>query len=94
MACSYCGANLTIPAHLRTQTPPRVETPTPQAEQASFPEVEAAEFIRKAQPVALGAFNLYALWTWVRWLFPACLTIFILGCVAVGLIPLIFGLTR
>lgn len=94
MACGYCGANLTIPAELRTEKTPSVEKAAPKVQAVFSPEIEAADVIRKAQPVAIRAWNLYAAWTWIRWLFPACLTIFILGCVALGLIPLIWGLTR
>jgi DNA-directed RNA polymerase subunit RPC12/RpoP len=94
MACAYCGANLTIPEKLRTEKFSRPEKVTPQVEAIPRPQIEAADFIRKAQPVAVGAWNLFAAWTWLRWLFPACLTIFILGCVALGVIPLVWGLTR
>jgi hypothetical protein len=94
MACAYCGANLTIPEPLRTERAPSVEKATPKVKPVFSPEIDAADVIRKAQPVAIGAWNLYAKWTWIRWLFPACLTIFILGCVALGLIPLVWGLTQ
>ncbi|MDP1544731.1 MAG: hypothetical protein Q8L87_01820 [Anaerolineales bacterium] len=94
MACMYCGANLSIPEQLRVETNPTAERMPPKTGAGRSPEIDAPDLLRKAQPVAVGAWNLFAAWTWLRWLFPACLTIFILGCVAVGLIPVIWGLTR
>ena len=60
-------------------------------------EAEAPDLIRKAQPIAIKAWNLYAAWTWIRWLLPTCLTIFVIGiilCVALGALPIVFRLFR
>jgi hypothetical protein len=92
MACTYCGANLTIPEHLRTKA--AAERMNQKIESVSIPEIDAPDLLRKVQPAAIGAWNVFAAWTWLRWLFPACLTLFILSCVALVLIPLIWGLTR
>jgi len=72
MACAYCGVTLAIPQELQKDAIPlgsvfRVPEPDPD------PEMEAAEFLRAAQPVARKAFNLFALWTWVRRFLPGCL---------------------
>ena len=61
MPCSYCGSNLAIPEELQQDAVPlgsnfKFPEPTPS------PEMEAAEFLRKAQPVAAKAFNLFAIW--------------------------------
>ncbi|MBM4426760.1 MAG: hypothetical protein FJ031_05930 [Chloroflexi bacterium] len=94
MTCAYCGANLTIPTPLRTKPKATAANLPPEQKAIPVPEIDAADVIRKAQPIAIGAWNLYARWTWIRWLFPTCLTIFILGCVALGLIPLIWSFVR
>lgn len=94
MACTYCGTNLTIPSHLRTKAIPKVEKAPSKVKTVSIPEIDAPDLIRKAQPVAIKAFNLYAYWTWLRWLLPACLTIFIIGfilCALLGALPFVFG---
>ncbi|GAB1472446.1 hypothetical protein MASR2M66_33240 [Chloroflexota bacterium] len=95
MACAYCSANLTIPAELRMKKPtPSVEFNPLKAAQVPSLRNEAPDLLRKAEPVLVKAWNTYAAWTWLRWLFPTCLLLFILGCVALGIIPLIWGLTR
>jgi uncharacterized Zn finger protein (UPF0148 family) len=60
MVCTYCGANLTIPAHLRTAAPSKVETKPPKAAPAPRQEMDASEILRQAQPVATKAWNAYA----------------------------------
>ena len=60
MTCEYCGSALTIPKELQQDAVPLGSTfkiPEPKP----TPEIEAAEFLRKAQPVAAKAFNLFAL---------------------------------
>jgi hypothetical protein len=97
MACAYCGANLTIPEHLQSRSIPAMGKGYSRAETATNPEIDAADFLRKAQPAAIGAWNLFALWTWVRRLIPACLVIFIIGiilCALLGALPFIFSLFR
>lgn len=97
MACAYCGANLTIPEHLRTMPQVTAEEMRPKHRPISSPEIDAADFIRKAQPVAIGAWNLFALWTWVRRLIPACLVvliIFFLLCAALGALPILLNIMR
>jgi predicted RNA-binding Zn-ribbon protein involved in translation (DUF1610 family) len=96
MPCTYCGATLTIPESLRTKAVPFQKV---SAKETKFqqPEIDPSDLLRKAQPVALRAFNLYALWTRMRWLLPACLTIFFLSivlCFMLGAIPVIFRLIR
>lgn len=91
MACTYCGANLTIPDLLRTQTMPKVEKAPSKARPVIHPEIDASDLLRKAQPAAIGAWNLFALWTWLRWLFPTCLVIllvFFVLCVVLGILPI------
>ena len=97
MACAYCGTNLTIPQELRTKAMPKMERTASKAKPISIPENEAAKLLRKAQPAAIGAWNLYALWTWVRWLLPTCLVIFVIGtllCIALGALPILLNLMR
>ena len=98
MSCSYCGANLTIPAELRRSAPPRVEkTPAREASAAPAPrpEIDASELLRKAQPVAVNAWNTFALWTWIRPLLPACLVVMLIGlCACASLTALPFILNR
>jgi hypothetical protein len=96
MACTYCNANLTIPEHLRTQAIPKVlpaeKIPAP-PHPISIPEVDASNVLRQAQPIVTRAWNLYAYWTWLRWILPTCLVIFVIGfviCAALGLIPILW----
>jgi hypothetical protein len=96
MSCTYCSTTLTIPESLRIKTVP-MQKVSAQKTKFQQPEIDASDLLRKAQPIAYGAFNLYALWTWVRWLLPACLTIFVLFvvlCLALGALPLILKLIR
>ncbi len=93
MACTYCGSTLTIPKSMQVPATPKVEKMPLNQKQAKVPEIEASDLLRKAQPVAIRAWNLYALWTWVRWMLPACLVIFIIGliaCAMMGALPLIW----
>ncbi len=70
--CAYCGVTLAIPEELQKDpVPPGSGFKIPEPETSS--EMEAAEFLREAQPVARKAFNLFALWTWVRRFLPGCL---------------------
>jgi hypothetical protein len=48
--------------------------------------VDASEVLRQAQPVAVKAWNAYALWTWIRRALPACLVIVLVGLCACGLL--------
>ena len=97
MACTYCGTNLTIPKHLQTKATPKVARTPSKVAPVSIPEIDAPDLIRKAQPVAFKAFNLYAYWTWLRWLLPTCLTILVVGfilCAVLGALPFVFGLFK
>ncbi len=97
MGCAYCGANLTIPDHLRTAPKVTAEEMRPKTRPVSSPEIDAADFIRKAQPVAMGAWNAFAMWTWVRRLIPACLVlalVFFVLCIALGALPFIMNIMR
>lgn len=96
MSCTYCGAAVTIPESMRVKIAPSQKV---QAQEIKFqqPEIDPSELLRKAQPVALRAFNLYALWTWARWILPTCLTIFIASiviCLLFGALPFILRLFR
>lgn len=96
MSCAYCGANLTIPNHLRTIHRVTAEEMRPKHRPVSNSEIEAADLLRKAQPVAIGAWNLFAMWTWFRRLIPACLAlviIFVVLCIALAALPLILNLS-
>ena len=97
MACTYCGTNLTIPENLQTAARPRVEKISSKAKPVIRLEKEAPDLLRKAEPIARKAWNLYAGWTWLRWLLPTCLTLFVIGCiacVALGALPSVLGLFR
>lgn len=94
MMCAYCGANLTIPESLRTAAIPKVEktpeksVPTPRLEE------EATELLRKAQPVAVKAWNTYAVWTQIRRALPTCLIVLLIalcGCAILSASPFIFN---
>lgn len=92
MACSYCGANLTIPQDMRVNAKPAVEVKPPQARPTPNFEEEAPDLLRKAQPLVIKAWNAFALWTWLRWLLPACLTIAVVGfivCALLGVLPFV-----
>lgn len=89
MTCSYCGANLIIPASMR-RAAPKAERPPAPAASAPAPEIDASELLRKAQPVATQAWNAYASWTWIRRALPACLIIALIGvcaCAALAIAP-------
>jgi hypothetical protein len=95
MSCAYCGANLAIPENLQTKSKPKVEILSSKAGPVPNPEIDAADLLRKAQPVAIGAWNLYAMWTWIRWLLPTCLIIlvvFFVLCVVLGALPIVWSL--
>lgn len=97
MACTYCGTNLTIPDSLRTKALPKVEKKPLKAKPVISLEKDAPDLIRKIEPVAIKAWNLYAYWTWLRWLIPTCLTILVFGffiCMALGALPFVFNLFR
>ena len=89
MPCPYCGTNLAIPKELQRDAVPINSTykiPEPKL----APEMEAADFLRKAQPVAIKAYNLYALWTWVRRFLPGCLIVLAIAiCLCTGSILLV-----
>jgi hypothetical protein len=95
--CAYCGANLTIPEALRMKANPSAEKISTKPQPFQVPEMEASDILRKAQPLAIRAWNLYAYWTWLRWALPACLTILVVGiltCAALGMIPVVWSLLR
>ena len=99
MACTYCGANLTIPSELRVQAKPKpaARTQAPAARPTPSFEKEAPDLLRKAQPFAIKAWNTYAYWTWLRWLIPTCITLVVVGvviCALLGALPFVFGLLR
>ena len=97
MACSYCGANLTIPENLRTKAMPKVEKIPSKAKPVISAEIDTSDLLRKAEPIAIKAWNMYAAWTWLRWLLPTCLTLLVIGCIAcaaLGALPSMFGLFR
>lgn len=99
MACTYCGANLSIPKELRVPAKPKpaVKTQTPPTRPSPSFEKEAPDLLRKARPIAVKAWNSYVYWTWLRRLLPACLTILVIGffaCLALGALPFVFGLFR
>lgn len=95
MACSYCGANLTIPVSTRKAAPPRVEKTPEKAAPAPSPEIDASEILRQAQPVVTRAWNTYAWWTWIRRALPTCLIIVLIGlCACAALTVLPFFLNR
>ncbi|MBI3175783.1 MAG: hypothetical protein HYZ25_18835 [Chloroflexi bacterium] len=53
--------------------------------------------MRKAQPIAIGAWNAYAWWTWLWRLLPGCLIVLVvlcLACVALGGLPFLLRLFR
>lgn len=90
MACAYCGANLTIPEDLRIKAKPAMKPQAARAAATPTFEHEAADLLRKAQPIAVKAWNAYALWTWVRPLLPACLVVVVIGfvvCALLGVLP-------
>lgn len=95
--CSYCGTNLTIPEALRTKAKPTVTSKPPKQRPTPSLEREAPDLLRKAQPIAIKAWNSYVYWTWLRRLFPACLTILVIGffaCAALGALPFVLALFR
>jgi hypothetical protein len=92
MACTFCGTNLTIPENLRIKSQPKVETNFRKAETSRPVEIEASEMLRKAQPVAIRAWNLFAMWTWLKWLIPTCFVISIILCIVLVIILFSFGL--
>ena len=94
MSCAYCGVNLTIPENLRAKAIPKVEKTSSKARPASVPEIDTSDVLRKAQPIVIKAWNLYAAWTWIRWLLPTCLivlVVFIVICAALGALPFILN---
>ena len=97
MACTYCGTNLTIPENLQTAAMPRVEKISSKAQPVTGSEIDASDLLRKAQPVMTRAWNMFAYWTWIRRLIPACLGIvfvFILLCFALGALPFVWQMFR
>jgi hypothetical protein len=96
MACTFCGTNLTIPEELRAKAAPRMSTTPPRINPIATPKpepqptVDAPDLLRKAQPIALGAWNAFAAWTWLRRLLPGCLIALVLlclACIALGGLP-------
>ena len=94
MACSYCGANLTIPASMRKAAPPKVEKTPPMAAPPPTPEADVSEVLRQAQPVLTQAWNTFAWWTWIRRALPTCLVIILVAicsCAAITTLPFILN---
>ncbi|MBI5353034.1 MAG: hypothetical protein HZB50_10380 [Chloroflexi bacterium] len=94
MPCTYCGANITIPISKRIMVIPTQED-IPNAKYFQQPEIDASDLLRKVQPVATHAFNLYAMWTWLRLFLPTCLVmlvIFFILCTLLGALPVFFRL--
>ncbi|MBN8656977.1 MAG: hypothetical protein J0M11_14665 [Anaerolineae bacterium] len=90
MACTYCGANLSIPKELRVKAKPAARVTTPRAKPTIRLEKEAPDLLRKAQPVITKAWNSYVYWTWLRWLLPTCLMLVVVGfviCSVLGVLP-------
>ncbi|MBE7436180.1 MAG: hypothetical protein HS100_19850 [Anaerolineales bacterium] len=97
MACAYCGVNLIIPQELLVKAKPSLERKPPIKGPVPTHDSDAPDLLRKAQPTVIKAWNAYAYWTWIRWLFPTCLTILIAGflvCGLFGVFPLISRLFR
>ena len=97
MACAYCGANLTIPESLRVKAKPTAAVKPLKVEPSPSFEDEAADILRKAQPIAVKAWNTYAYWTWIRRLLPTCLVITFVSfliCIALGTLPFLFNWFR
>jgi len=97
MMCTYCGANLTIPKEMRIPPKPKVESKPSKMAPTPNVEKEAPDLLRKAQPIAIKAWNTYVYWTWLRWMLPACLTILVIGffiCMALGALPFVINLFR
>jgi hypothetical protein len=79
---------------VKAEPPPRIELQEPKPRQMEF---DSSEVLRKAEPIARRVFNLYAMWTWVRWLLPTCLIIFVVFfvlCTLLGALPFVFRLFR
>jgi hypothetical protein len=77
---------------MRIKAKPTEEVKPPKASSTPSYEKEASDFLRKAQPFAIKAWNTYAIWTWVRWLLPTCLIIFVIGfivCALLGALPFV-----
>lgn len=94
IACSYCGANLTIPASMRREASPEVEKTVAKAAPLPRQEIDASGLLRQAQPVVAKAWNIYALWTWVRRIWPTCLVIALIGiciCIILSALPFIMN---
>ncbi|MBC7878278.1 MAG: hypothetical protein H7Y59_14000 [Anaerolineales bacterium] len=86
MACSYCGANLTIPEAMQIKEMPKVDKSFTKAESDSWVEIDAPEMLRKSQPIAIGAWNLFAMWTWLKWLIPTCFVLLMIGCIILAIV--------
>ncbi len=89
MACTYCGANLTISTSMRRAAMPKVESIPARAVPASRLEEEAPEMLRKAQPILAQAWSTYAIWTWIRRVLPTCFVILLIGLCACGLLTVL-----
>lgn len=95
MPCSYCGVNLSIPKKLQKPAKPIPVKNTPKTDPLPNLEKDAPDLLRKAQPIAIKAWNSYVYWTWLRRLFPACLAVLVIGffvCAALGALPFVLGL--
>ncbi len=95
MACAYCGANLVIPKVLQRKSIPEKNTLKPESSPGA--DIEAGDILRKVQPLAIRAWNLYALWTWVRRVLPSCLILFAVGiilCLITSTLPFILNAIR
>ena len=96
MACTFCGTNLNIPEEMQIKANRVAETPKARPV-TTAPQIDAPDLLRKTQPIAIGAWNAYARWTWLRRLLPGCLIVLVvlcLACVALGGVPLLLRLSR
>ena len=97
MRCTYCGTQLTIPAALRTEAPPKAEEKSRETVQVKGPDLEPEVLLRKAQPIATRAWNAYARWTQVRYFLPTCLTIIVIAlcvCASLTILPFVLRALR
>ncbi|MBI3161187.1 MAG: hypothetical protein HYZ23_01695 [Chloroflexi bacterium] len=97
MPCAYCGANIKIPEKMRVKATPRVDPAPSKAKPVVSLEKDAPDILRKAQPIAIKAWNMYAYWTWIRWLLPTCLVVTLIAiaiCAALGMLPVLLAAIR
>lgn len=74
------------PKTLTSQAVAKGEKNVEKTESSRPVEVEAANILRKSQPIAIRLWNLFALWTWLKWLIPICFMIFAALCVGFAIV--------